>query len=494
VIVRVPIFVLLMGDLFNIKIALKVISRNLFILSAAFLVNTGIALLYAESLSTFLYPFLLSLIVGLFLYFLTRNENEDIVINRRDAYMTVTISWLIISLVGSLPYLISGSIPSFIDALFESVSGFTTTGSSILVDIEVLPKSVLFWRSLTHWIGGIGIIVLVIVIMPTLRMGSYHLFTLESSLQDKIKPRIKAVGRRLVLIYVSLTAMEVFFLMLGKMNLFESVCHAFGTVATGGFSPKNTSIAEYSPYIQYVITVFMLLAGVNFVVHYYLFKFEFKRVKSNEELRFYLRVVGVIGLAITLLLYLKTEKTLEESFRESFFQVVSIITCTGFATADYLLWPVFGWALIFVSMFLGGCTGSTAGGVKMARYLVLYKNLNKLFRQSQSRNVVVPIKLNQNHIGDDTNRAILTFMAVYFMVFLAGSILLVFLGNDVYTSAGSVATCMAGIGPGLGTVGPVSNFAHLSDITKIILSILMLLGRLEIYTIVLLFSRKFWVK
>ncbi len=483
-----------MGKIVNLKIVFKVISRNLFILSAALFVCIGVAIIFSENTLPFILSSLISLIIGLLFFLTTRNQSEDITVHRKDAYLTVTLSWLFISLIGCLPYLFSGAIPSFVNAFFESVSGFTTTGSSILTDIEVLPKSILFWRSLTHWIGGIGIIVLVIIVMPTLQIGGYHLFTLESSLQEKIQPKIKAVGNRLLLIYIILTVAEILFLLAGNMNLFESVCHSFGTVATGGFSPKNTSIIDYSPYIQYVITIFMFLAGTNFVIHYYLFKREFKKVKENEELKFYVIVVFAIIAIITASLYFTVQKPLEESFREAAFQVVSIVTCTGFASADYMLWPAFTWTIIFFSMFLGGSTGSTAGGIKMVRHLMLLKNIRRNFRQLISPNAILPIRLNNNVISSETNRSILTFIAVYFLVFLIGSASLILIGIDGQTASSSVATCMAGIGPGIGTVGPVSNFAHLPDLGKMILSFMMLVGRLEIYTVIILFSRNFWGK
>lgn len=478
----------------NFRIILKVISRNLFIIAGALLVCTAVAVYYAEEISPFVYSSLIAFLFGLASFLATRKKQNETSINQKDAYLTVSVSWLVLGLIGCLPYLFSSAIPSFTDAFFESVSGFTTTGSSILTDIEALPKSILFWRSLTHWIGGIGIIVLVIVVMPTLQIGGYHLFTLESSLQEKIQPKIKAVGNRLLLIYIILTLGEVIMLLAGNMNLFDSVCHAFGTIATGGFSPKNTSIASYSPYIQYVIMVFMLLAGTNFVIHYYILKREFKKVKENEELKFYLLVTFIVGLIITLSLFFTMHKPFEESFREAFFQVISIITCTGFATADYLQWPVFAWVIIFFAMFLGGSTGSTAGGIKMVRHLILLKNINRFFRQLLSPHAVLQIRLNKKFINEDTNKSILTFIVVYFLVFLAGSFLMALLGTDGKTACSSVATCMAGIGPGIGTVGPVSNFAHLPDLGKLLLSFLMLVGRLEIYTVLVLFSGNFWKK
>ncbi|MDO9615559.1 MAG: TrkH family potassium uptake protein [Bacteroidota bacterium] len=483
-----------MGKIVNLKIVFKVISRNLFILAAALFVCVGIAIIFSEETLPFILSSLISLVIGSLFFLTTRKQSEDVTIHRKDAYLTVTLSWVFISLIGCLPYLFSGAIPSFVNAFFESVSGFTTTGSSILTDIEALPKSILFWRSLTHWIGGIGIIVLVIIVMPTLQIGGYHLFTLESSLQEKIQPKIKAVGNRLLLIYVFLTVAEVIFLLAGNMNLFESVCHAFGTIATGGFSPRNTSISGYSPYIQYVITIFMFLAGTNFVIHYYLFKRDFKKVKENEELKFYGLIVFAIIAVITASLYFTMQKPLEESFREASFQVVSIITCTGYASADYLLWPTFAWSIIFFSMFFGGSTGSTAGGIKMVRHLILLKNIKRNFRQMISPNAILPIWLNKNVLSSETNRSILTFIAVYFLVFLIGSVALILIGIDGETASSSVATCMAGIGPGIGSVGPASNFAHLPNLGKMILSFLMLVGRLEIYTVIVLFSRNFWGK
>ncbi|MBK8808998.1 MAG: TrkH family potassium uptake protein [Bacteroidales bacterium] len=399
-----------------------------------------------------------------------------------------------ISFFGCIPYFHSGAIPRFVDAFFETVSGFTTTGASILSDIEALPKALLFWRSLTHWIGGIGIIVLVIVIMPSFKLGGYQLFTLESSLQERIQPKVKSVGLRLLIIYLALTFLETFFLLLGGMDFFHSICHSFGTVATGGFSPKNTSIAEYSPYIQYVIMIFMFLAGLNFVVYYYLFKMSFNKLYKNEEIRFYFIMTVIIGLVLTGGIYFQMHKPFEESFRDAFFQIVSIITCTGFATTDYLLWPQFAWVLILFSMFLGGCTGSTSGGIKMARHLLLLKNVKRRLKSLMSRNAVIPIRLNGNLIKENINRSILTFIVVYLFICLLSSSILLILGIDGHTSISAVATCMAGIGPGIGTVGPVSNFGHLPDIAKYILSINMLLGRLEIYSLLIIFTPVFWKK
>ena len=481
-----------MKGILNFRIIFKIISRNLFILTGALLICTFISILYSEKYLPFLYSSIIALVIGLVLFVLTESKSNNTIIQRKDAYLTVTLSWLFISLIGCLPYIFSGSIPSFINAFFESISGFTTTGSSILTDIESLPYSILFWRSMTHWIGGIGIIVLVIIVMPSLQIGGYHLFTMESSLQEKIQPKIKAVGNRLLLIYVGLTFIAIVLLQLGGMNLFESVCHAFGTISTGGFSPKNTSIGDYSAYIQYVIMAFMLLSGTNFVIHYYLIKGEFHKIKENEEFKLYLFVVLFIGLVISSILIFKMDKSFEESFREGFFQVISIITCTGYASADYLLWPEYAWIIILFAMFLGGSTGSTAGGIKMVRHLIVLKNFARIFKQLIYPNAIISVRLNNNALSEETNTSILTFISIYFAVFLAGSLVLMLIGIDGKTASSAVASCMANIGPGIGTIGPVSNFAHLPGSGKIILSLLMLVGRLEIYTFLILFSRNFW--
>jgi trk system potassium uptake protein TrkH len=481
-----------MSQILNIRQIVNVLGRISFIVTVALLFSAGIAFVFSENAKPFLYASMITVFIGVFLFFLFKEKSLEDSIHQKDAFLSVTLAWFYISLAGSLPYIFSGDIPLFIDAFFESVSGFTTTGSSILTDIESLPKSILFWRSLTHWIGGIGIIVLFIVIMPSLHGSGYQLFTLESSFQDKIQPKIKSVGQRLLFIYVFLTATETILLLAGGMNLFESVCHAFGTIATGGFSPKNTSIGGYSPFIQYVVMVFMLLSGMNFIIHYYLFKREFKKVKENEEVKFYLLITIFIGAVITVALYAKTGTSFEKSFRDSFFQVISIVTCTGFATTDYLQWPVFGWLILFFAMFLGGSTGSTAGGIKMVRHLLLLKNLGRFFKESIYKRAVLSIKLNGNNLSETTNKTILTYFSIYFIVFIAGTIILGLTGLDGKTATSSAATAMAGIGPGIGTVGPVSNFAHLSNLAKLTMSMLMILGRLEIYTVLILFTRNFW--
>ena len=479
-----------MNNIFNLKLIYRITSIILFIISASFLVCMGIALLYSENVYPFTYSLYISMFIGVILFALSKDVKRDITI--KDAYFIVTFSWLLLSLIGTLPYLFSQVMPTFTDDLFESVSGFTTTGSSILVDIEALPKSILFWRSLTNWIGGIGIIMLVVIILPSLKISGYYFFVSESSFHDKFKPKIHQVGRRLLLIYISLTAIEVVLLLLGKMSLFESICNSFGTIATGGFSPKNTSIADYSPYIQYIIMIFMFLSGTNFIIHYNLVKGRFLKIKKNEEFKLYTLLILIIGGIITASLFFQMGKPFEISFREAFFQIVSIITTTGFATADYLLWPKLALIMIFFSLFLGGSSGSTSGGIKIFRHLIIFKSIRNRFRQIAHPQLINPIRINNERLSVESKNTVLSFVILYIITFVIGTILTMAFGLDGKTASSSVATCMAGIGPGIGTIGPVSNFAHIPQIDKILLSFLMIIGRLEIYSVIILFTKDFW--
>lgn len=417
-------------------------------------------------------------------------------INLKEGYMIVTLTWVLVGVYGALPFMLTGSIPSFIDAFFESVSGFTTTGSSILTDIEALPYSVLYWRSLTHWAGGMGIIVLAIAIMPAFKMAGYQLFSLESSgiSNDKLKPRMRDTAQRLWGIYVGLTIVSVLFLLAGEMNFFESVCHAFGAIATGGYGTKNASMAAYSPYSQYVIMITMLVSGINFSLHYFLITGKGRKVFRDEELRTYLGIVVVTSLAIAISLLNAGENSVEKALRDSFFQVISIITSTGFATADYLQWPSFGWILIFFLMFIGGSIGSTSGGVKVVRYVVAFKAIRGIFFKLKHPTAVRSLRLNGQPVHTEQVNAILVFIALYMLVFLVGTLVITLLGLDLHSAAGAVITTLGGIGPGIGTVGPVSNFAHVSDAGKVVLALIMIIGRLEILTFIALLSPAFWKK
>jgi trk system potassium uptake protein len=471
-------------------IILRILSTILLIESVTFLFCIPVALIYKEPVA----PFLLSTAITGLLYIVLRLVSLNAEINKvsnRDGYLAVTLSWLVLTIMGTLPYLISGTIPSFINAFFESTSGFTTTGASILTDVEVFPYSILFWRSFTHWVGGIGIIVLVIIVLPSMKITGYQLFSLESSLKEKIHSKTQAIALRLFIIYLGLTVAETIFLYLGDMTLFDSLCHSFGTIATGGFSTKNNSLQFYSSYSQYVVMIFMFLAGTSMLIYYYLGKLNFRKIRQNEELRFYIIVAFVAGTIATLILLPHT-KNFEGAFRDGFFQIISIMTCTGFASADYLFWPSAGLLLIFIMMFSGGSTGSTSGGIKMARHLIVLKNIKSVFVRLNHPKALAAIKLNGKVVNESTNISIVSFVILYLFLFIIGTTIVVAAGSDPVTSASSVATCMAGIGPGLGTVGPMNNYAHLPEISKIVLSFLMIIGRLEIITVFALFTRSFW--
>jgi trk system potassium uptake protein len=477
--------------LLNPLVIIRIISTILLIETISFFACIPVAIIYKEPVYPFIWSSVITGIFCLILRILSENADTEKT-SSRDGYLAVTLSWLIFSVLGALPYIISGTIPSFINAFFESSSGFTTTGSSILTDVEIMPYSILFWRSFTHWIGGIGIIVLVVIILPRLRVSGYQLFSLESSLREKIQPKTKAVAYRIGIIYVCLTIAEIILLWMGDMTLFDSICYSFGTIATGGFSTKNSGLQFFSSYSQYIVMIFMFLAGTSILIYYYIGKFNFKKVRQSEELWFYIAVAFIAGAIATIILLVHSGRSFEVAFREGYFQVISIMTCTGFASADYLFWPTAGLLLIFVLMFSGGSTGSTSGGIKMARHLIVLKNIKRVFVRLNHPNALAPIKLNGKVVSESTNNSILSFIVLYLFLFIIGTVIVVANGVDPVTSASSVATCMAGIGPGLGQVGPMSNFAHMPEFSKVVLSLLMIIGRLEIITVFTLFSKSFW--
>jgi trk system potassium uptake protein len=470
---------------------LRILSTILLIETIAYLTCLPVVIIYKESAFPFIWSAAITLLLWGLLFILSREADTDKISNR-DGYLAVTVSWVVFSLLGTLPYLFSKTIPSFIDAFFESTSGFSTTGSSIITNVEILPFSILFWRSLTHWFGGLGIIMILIIILPSLRVTGYQLFSLESSMKEKIHPKTKAIAFRILFIYLGLTMAQTVLLTFGDMSIFDSICHSLGTVATGGFSTKNSSMMSYSPYSQYIVMLFMFLAGTSQVIYYYMVKRNFKKLKQNEELWFYIAVAVVAGALATMILLVNSTKTFEESFREGFFQIISIMTCTGYASTDYVLWPIPALLLIFLMMFAGGSTGSTSGGIKMARHLIVIKNIKAVFVKLNHPKSVTFIKLNGKTLAENTNTSILSFVVLYLFIFVLGTIIVVITGVDPVTSAGSVATCMAGIGPGLGSVGPMSNFAHLPEASKLVLSVLMIIGRLEIITVFTIFTRAFW--
>lgn len=437
---------------------------------------------------------LVMLFGGLLGLFTRKDTNTNI--GKREGYIIVSTAWVIISLFGTLPFILSGAIPSFSDAFFETISGFTTTGASVLSDIEAVPKGILFWRSTTHWIGGMGIIVLSLAILPILGIGGMQLFVAEvpGPTPDKLHPRIAQTAKRLWGIYVLLTVIETILLMFGGMDLFDALCHAFGTMATGGFSTQNASVAHYSPYIQYVIILFMILAGTNFTLHYFLLKGSLRKMWKNEEFKYYMAVIGGVTLVITLSLIFLMGSGVEKAFRDAIFQVVSIITTTGFVSANYLVWPFYVWMLIFLLMFTGGCAGSTGGGIKVVRQLLLFKNSTLEFRRLVHPQAIIPVRFNGKPVSSDIIFNVLAFFLIYMLIFAFGTFVMSLLGLDFESAIGAVAASLGNIGPGIGSVGPIENYAHIPVLGKWVLSFLMLLGRLELFTVLILFSPDFWKK
>ncbi|MFC2100752.1 TrkH family potassium uptake protein [Bacteroidota bacterium] len=434
-------------------------------------------------------------LVGLIILYNTKDQVLR-QIGKREGYIIVTFAWLINTFFGTLPFLLSGCISSYTDAFFETMSGFTTTGASILTDIESFPKGILFWRSMTHWIGGMGIIVLSLAILPFLGIGGMQLFAAEvpGPTPDKLHPRITDTAKRLWGIYVLLTIAETILLMAGGLNLFDSLCHAFGTMATGGFSTKNASIAEFSSYSQYIIIVFMFLAGMNFSLHYLSLKGKFSRIRKNDEFRFYFLIIAVSSILITLSIIIIQQTPFEPTFRAALFQIVSIVTTTGYVTENYMQWPFFAILIVFILMFTGGCAGSTGGGIKMMRQYLLYKNSKMELRRLIHPQAIIPVKFNGKVVPQSIVFNVLTFFVIYVFIFVIGSIIMSFLGLDFETSVGSVAATLGNIGPGIGNVGPIENYANLPVFGKWFLSFLMLLGRLELFTILILLSPSFWRK
>ncbi len=432
---------------------------------------------------------------GSAMWFFTRNADKSI--TKREGFIIVSLVWVVFSLFGSLPFWLSGAIPSYTDAFFETISGFTTTGATVLADIEALGHGLLFWRSLTQWMGGMGIIVLSLAILPVLGVGGMQLFVAEvpGPTKEKLHPRVKETARRLWGIYIIFTLLETVLLLLGGMNLFDAVNHSFTTMATGGYSTKNASIAYFnSPFIEYVITVFMFVAGTNFIMSYFAMHLRFDKIWKNEEFRFYLGLVLLFTLVVGAGLFLAGGHPPEESFRLAFFQVVSIITTTGYATADYLAWIPLLLVIILALMFLGGSAGSTGGGVKIIRVLLILKNSYLEIKRLIYPNAVIPVKLNNRPISQSIVANVLAFGFIYVLILAVSVVVLSTLGYGMDTAIGAAAACLGNVGPGIGMVGPAENYAHFPDFGKWFLSFIMLLGRLELFTILILFLPSFWRK
>ena len=447
-----------------------------------------------------------TLIVGVALMFVTREHRTDL--HKRDGYIVVAIGWVVMALSGTMPYVFSGTIPSFTNAFFETMSGYTTTGASILNDIESMPKGILFWRSLTHWIGGMGIIVLAIAILPLLGIGGMQLFAAEAPgpSADKLHPRITDTAKRLWLIYFGYTAAEAILLNLAGMTFFDAINHAMCTLSTGGFSTKNASIAHWNgqPMIQYIIILFMFLAGTNFVLSYFAFKGNVQKVIRDEEFKLYFKFIAIFSIIAAIIIYFKADLSIssiehpmvwgrgESSFRHALFQVIAIITTTGFVTADFTIWTSFLLVFFFGIMFLGGSAGSTAGGVKVVRHLIMIKNGFLEFRRTLHPNAVLPVRYNNKSVSKEIVFNILAFFIVYMLSFIIGSLVFSMFDIDFESSVGLAASSLGNVGPALGDFGPVNNYSALPSPAKWWCGFLMLIGRLELFTVLILLTPFFW--
>ncbi len=482
----------------NGKLIIKFTGLLVMMLSLFMLLSALWSIYYQEesAYTSLILSAAITFVSGLVAFLLTR-KHDFRNIGKKEGYVIVTVIYVCIAFFGALPFYLCGAIPSFSDAFFESTSGIATTGATILTDIESLPMGLLFWRSMTHWLGGMGIIVLTLAILPILGVGGMQLFVAEvpGTTPSRLHPRITQTAKRLWGIYTGLTLVLTLLLMLGGMDLFHSINHAFSTVATGGFSTQNDSMAGYSAYTQYVIILFMILGATSFSLHYFVLKGQFSKVLNNEEWLFFLKLMGSFTLLFFLsLLVIMQSPDIEYIFRKSLFQVVSIVTTTGFTTTDYMEWQGFLWFFLFLLMFTGGCIGSTAGGMKMIRVLVLVKNTRLEFKRLLHPMAVIPVRVNQKSIPQEIIHNFLAFFLLYMLLFMAGAAAMTLFGLDFTSAIGASAATLGNIGPAIANVGPIESYGSIPNPAKWILSFYMILGRLEMFTVLLLLSPSFYKK
>ncbi|MAL16135.1 MAG: potassium transporter [Balneola sp.] len=485
-------------------VVLGVLGAFIFFMGFALLLPAGIDLIYGEDTwHSFLFSAAIAFVVGGALWYSFRPKEE---LRIREGFLVVSLTWLSLSLVGALPFVISGILPSFTDAVFETMSGLSTTGSTILggttsdgfanPQIEDIPKSFLFWRSLAHWLGGMGIIVLSLAILPLLGIGGMQLFQAESPgpTADKLTPRVQETAKLLWGIYVAFTFAEFILLWLHPaMDWFEAINHAFATMATGGFSTKNASIQAFnSAYIDWVIIIFMYLAGVNFAMHFRLIQGDRKAFFANREIRFYTLVIFIGIFIISGSLWVIDNYNILDALRYGAFQVLAIVTTTGFGTDNYEIWNTVGAFFLFLLFFTGGCAGSTGGGIKMIRWMILIRNTGREIKQIIHPKAILPVRIGDQAINQNIQRTVLSFFILYIFIFALGAFCISLFGYDIMSSIGASIAAIGNIGPGWGDFGPTDSFAGLPYLGKWILIMLMMVGRLEIFTVLIIFSPAFW--
>lgn len=478
----------------NIRFILYVLGALLFIEGGLMVIPVIVALLYGEhDLLSILFSSVIAFFVGGTFWYFNKGCSQEI--GKREGYIIVSMVWIVYAFFGSLPFIFSGYIPSITDAFFEAMSGFTTTGSTILKNVETLPHGLLFWRTFMHFTGGIGILVLGIAVLPIFGTGSMTIYQVETStasIGGKLSPRIKDTAKHIFRIYLILNVACMLFY-LPDMGVFDAICHAFSTSSTGGFANRNASMGAYSIYSQYVSIFFMLMGGTTFILFFYAWKREFNKIYQSDEYRFYLLIVLVASVAICVGL-LMDGYNVELAIRESMFNVVSMLTTTGYAVNDYMAWSPPLWFIILLISFIGGCAGSTSGGLKVVRFLLLFRMIPVQLKKIIHQNAIIQVKLNKQNVSEDRMFRTLAFFMVFLCVYSIGVFLLMVCGVDFISAAGASISCLSNAGPGLGIVGPAYNFADISVVGKWVCSFLMLFGRLELYSILVLFSPAFWKK
>lgn len=478
----------------NRRMVFHMIGQIIKLEAALLVLPLVVSLLYRETCALWFGVVIgIALVLGFALTLISRPGTQ--VMFAKEGFVIVALAWLLLSAIGALPFFLSREIPSYIDAFFETVSGFTTTGASILTDVEAMSKGLLFWRSFTHWMGGMGVLVLIMAIVPSTSGHTMHIMRAEvpGPIVGKLVPRIRDTAKILYLIYLGMTVLQIVLLLCGGMSLFDSVVYTFGTAGTGGFGIYANSVAGFSPYIQWVIAVFMLLFGINLNLYYLLLVRHFRDALSSRELWAYIGIVAVAVAIITGNIYSLYEN-FSEAVRAATFQVSSIITTTGYATTDFNQWPELSKAVLLLLMFVGGCAGSTAGGLKISRIQLLIKSIHCELRRLLHPRSVGVVKLEGRRVDDDTVRGTGTYLALYFLLFAAIFLVVSIEPFGLETNFTAVATCINNVGPGLGAVGPAGNFSGYSDLSTVVLSLAMLLGRLEIYPVLLALAPSTWTK